>query len=63
MEDSTFEKFCAEKEKEMESEEGLSVCEQIFQELVESWLDAHGFELFAKTQENLLQKSNKRQKK
>lgn len=46
------------------SEEGeLSICEQIFTELVEAWLDAHAFELFAKTQENLLSKSNKRQKK
>lgn len=46
------------------SEEGeLSVCEQIFTELVEAWLDAHAFELFAKTQNSLLQKSNKRQKK
>lgn len=46
------------------SEEGeLSVCEQIFTELVEAWLDANAFELFAKTQNSLLQKSNKRQKK
>lgn len=47
------------------SEDGaFSACEQIFVELVESWLETHAMELFAKTQENLLKKnSNKRQKK